>query len=371
MNLVDTSDTKLKAVIVNNHRGYPRPRGVCDICNECIILCWGEVMKPYWRHDSGHGGGHEPSGESAEHKLAKKMIAEYLNSGGKVDVITLCQQCGRKSLSHVPSGLKFLEEVKHESSEGGKCCFDVAGLASDNKIAIGIEIWHSHKTDNMSTRKDVKWLEFRSLDVINLLDVESRPEKIELQNYNNATCGCPSMRQLAIKLEYLYNYNPYACEARRLVDIALKGKYLSPEERWNTTGNYSLESEWKEFLMRRKCIRCERDYNSVKGKPMCVQCYKIAANSDIGETWIDAQNLKMLLRSKMRFIDNIPASNGFICSVCNYDFMSGSIDNEANSKYWEPGSNYVKSNTWWFGTKKAICSICLQREFDRRGIAID
>jgi len=44
-----TNDEIIDSVIESG-RLYPRPRDKCDICNIEIVLCWGHVRSPYWRH---------------------------------------------------------------------------------------------------------------------------------------------------------------------------------------------------------------------------------------------------------------------------------------------------------------------------------
>jgi hypothetical protein len=59
--------------VIESGRLYPRPRDKCDVCDDEIVLCWGNSVSPYWRHLTNAHNDHSPASESFNHKFAKTI----------------------------------------------------------------------------------------------------------------------------------------------------------------------------------------------------------------------------------------------------------------------------------------------------------
>lgn len=148
---------------------YPRPKIECPECgNECVV-CWGPKINVYLRHPPESIKKCKVSKESIEHMLAKKLLCEYLSSGGSV-----CVEHDNGNRSTVPVLHSWKQEASHVD-----CRYDIGGYSDKESLEYGIEIWRSHKTTNVAPRT-VTWIEVRSRDVLELLDSQDVPRQITL-----------------------------------------------------------------------------------------------------------------------------------------------------------------------------------------------
>ena len=77
---------------------YPRPVVPCVECNNTLVICWGSVMRPYYRHKSLSSykcKGGKFTMESEIHKFVKEEIVKFLNDGGKLIFTYKCSMCGK------------------------------------------------------------------------------------------------------------------------------------------------------------------------------------------------------------------------------------------------------------------------------------
>lgn len=119
---------------------------------------------------------------------------------------------------------------------------------------------------------------------------------------------------------------------------------------------------WSVFLCREKCLRCNRQYNSSKGKPYCLSCFKfIKSDENYEPTYIEiSYTMKKKLRKLFRWLNDIPGnwSYGCPCHFCGEKYM-----NSEDEKYFSIDTNYVNGHVWWFGDKKRCCTICLEHKY--------
>ena len=126
----------MESSIVQSHvargRLHPRPKAACDHCAVEVVLCWGEkVTVPYWRHlvdftTLRKPDDHQPSCESATHKLAKKLLSEFLNKGGKCVYLHGCHS----DLEVAEDGcIKFVEEYTYKDVR-----WDIGCLGDDDRL---------------------------------------------------------------------------------------------------------------------------------------------------------------------------------------------------------------------------------------------
>jgi hypothetical protein len=337
---------------------YPRPTEICDSCKGEIVLCWGAQVSPYIKHKSGKSC-ENTAGESFIHKRAKQLLVSFLNRGYEISFYSNCNRCNSELTILIPDEeLEFKEEVSYTSSEGKKCIFDVAGLNYTNNIIFGIEVFHKHKTDNIEPRKDIPWVEVRAIEVINVLD-ENKSNEFKLHSENCiVSCKdkyCLPLVNIAFALRYVGVERKYACEARRLVDIAIRGSYCKDTivydiEGWNKRDlleDKPKEEVWQAFLRRECCIRCgKKNATITRGKVYCITCFKklkkIEEDGIEEERILVADKIKKGLRVAFSWLNQVPGGwqVGSACFFCKKTYM----DNEDSEKYehlWEPNSGYI------------------------------
>jgi len=111
--------------------------------------------------------GKKRGGESFIHKLAKTAMCDYLNIGGKI----------MTENAREISRLRWITE-----SGPGKFRFDIGGHDDQNVLQFGIEIYHTHRTSNLTARREIPWIEISALDVLRLLDVIEIPSYVVLRD---------------------------------------------------------------------------------------------------------------------------------------------------------------------------------------------
>ena len=459
-------------------KSYPRPRDICDECKGAIVLKWGtKVTKAYWSHLSGSKCNIKNPGESAAHRLAKKLIVKKLSEGYLFMFDRHCNKCNINIREEMPkNSITFIEEY-YLSSQEGKIIFDVAGLSQSNEIVFGIEVYWTHKTIGRAEylRNGVPWYEIKADEIINKLDVIDSNKTIiftDQRLFNGCGIGncifevktlpplevkpppipevkpppilevkpppilevkpppilevkpspipevkpplVPEVKSISLpendefipipaemepidtfldklktKMPY---YRPafiikaYANESRKLVEIAIKGKYkadiLIPEG-WHQDydeNDYTpqqlkqFNEIWKLIIKYKLCIRCGGRSSIISyKKPFCVCCFMGILENDENyseiakeEEWIE-DDRKMRLRKALFWIKDVPGnwSYGMPCSFCKKDY---SDERDEHQEYWDPGCNFVKIDLWWFGDKKCFCTICLEIELRKRGL---
>ena len=148
---------------------WPRPRFPCSCCDGELVLCWGDVLRPYLRHVVG-GKDCSGSGEGIVHRLAKEGLAEYLLGGERVIFTDVYP---RRATVSVSAGGSV--EMEHILSDGGRA--DIALLDAAGKAEAIIEIMDSHMTD--SPRPE-PWYEVRANSVFKLLNARASGEQATL-----------------------------------------------------------------------------------------------------------------------------------------------------------------------------------------------
>lgn len=392
---------------------YPRPTDICDNCQGIIILCWGEKVKPYWRHKSTTNSNcNLGKGESYTHKLAKRLIREFLQNGGRINIISNCENCGQGEKEYC--SLDVREEMKYVAPNGKSSVFDV-GCSM-----FGIEIYYKHRTTNIEGRDGIDWFEVKADDVMSSLDIKEVPPIINLVNIRQCqicienkipyaitefpTKDCSSEKDrfsqkqilrfdkerlryselsfddIAERLGILViDRKIYATESRKMVDLALRGKCTESIYQWSTelhSMRTSRETEyikkldkklWYEVKRRGRCLKCENtDSNVGYYKPFCKQCYRETKDEkyeDEEHTQTISYDEKMLLRGKFRWLDKLPGGSTIStpCHLCRKSYYR--LNHKENGEYmdyWKPGTSYVENNVWWFGDKKICCTICLE-----------
>lgn len=350
-------------------RKYPRPRDVCESCREEIVNCWGEQMSPYWRHLTKSTTSCQSAGESATHRLAKRLLMDYLKTNGCIKASRYCKCCKQLIVMNeiCATGYQVYCEKKEE-------CFpyvwDVL-LKKEENFLCGIEVYVNHRADRPNFM--LPWIEVDAMAIINLLDRESPSNICEITDIRDETCDfCQtkslrkdeynrmSMAELAQEMGYL-EYEPYVYEndCIRVHEAAIHGKYRSHEEFWETHSKKTISSDlWEAFLDRKTCLYCEGDncherWYPKRNYPYCINCYNEikTGKCDIVEFTFISDDQKRFLRAKLSWLNNLPSGDSLSeCSICGIY------------------SENVIQGFWWFGKKKRCCATCLEKKLIENGV---
>src|SRR5258706_5160057 len=369
-------DEALAAIVSTHEAGglsYPRPAGECFQCKGKIILCWGDKIKPHYRHVKNVKCTNTSLGESDIHLFAKDILYVYLNSGNKILFNSACAQCERQYYTLTPDIHEAEVEVPYSNADGKKCIFDVACLDEKKEPIFGIEVLATHRTTGLLARQDVTWVEVKACEVIAKLSQSNGINPPIIRNVRYcAKCShvmCIFMPVLARELGYKNTLTNYSSPARRLVDAAVTGSYIVANEVWclksEVCQNKLKEIYASEFIRRQKCLRCHVKTKTNLIKPYCKKCLRrIIDERDIPKyRKTVSEGLKHRLRFLLHWIDNLPDNwkQDVKCSFCQRDYIS-TEENYLFRRYWEPGHQYISTKLWWFGKEKRCCTVCLEAQ---------
>src|SRR5512133_1701791 len=282
---------------VSQGRGHPRPTDTCDECKEAIQLCWGEVITtPYWRHVPGPGGGGvgEPkpkctgASESATHRLAKRLLLEYLASGSTVVVSRTCEKhphTHRGFVFGTAPARRFCGDFRDPARN---CVWDIATVdtSAGDKVVFGIEVYVTREADRLA-RDGMPWVEVDATQVLDMLDRDGHPETLmlkDLRKLSPAECyRC--QEEVAAK-----ESEDAAADAAKplLFQFASELGFLVGDK-WKLPV-YAADQKpdrklWKRFLDMERCMKCgqkqERAHRFMGqmsdglkiGRPFCRDCY--------------------------------------------------------------------------------------------------
>jgi len=308
-------------------RIHPRPRIPCGDCQQELVLRWGNERRPHLSHLPGARVACSGTGESARHRLAKKVLCEHLNGGGGIRVVNSCPLCGRKN--SVERKVAAGREVAREEvllSNNGRADVAIVSVA-DGSVSCVLEVVMSHKTDEVD-RDGYTWDELDADDILGQWDNTANtgnPQAVwDLdQMRNNESCGCLSMKDIARKMGYLIWCRPdheNGCSLK-FYTMLRRATINAPTVRWQwgTRCDDVYSYMWKTFLYLGKCLRCETRWGTSKGRPYCLECYKAVSAGDAHleeELKVDIFE-KMRLRSQFDWLNKVPIANQDPCVGCS------------------------------------------------------
>ncbi len=127
---------------------------------------------------------------------------------------------------------------------------------------------------------------------------------------------------------------------------------------------------WSNFLLRKKCIKCEKTWSTSFCKPFCISCLKqIKKDNEFDNRVQIKDSQKFLLRKNFEWLSNVPGDwvLGKTCYFCDENYNDQTI-NEKYQQFWESNTNFVSGYVWYFGDKKCCCTVCLDKQCRDRGI---
>lgn len=394
-------------------RPYPRPISNCSGCEGEIVLCWGEKIKtPYWRHKSKEDCHFEHLNESENHKLAKKMLKEFLLRKGEISLSYSqeCRICRKRP--------KLELDIEYDDVVCEKRCdkhiWDVACVSADSSVVVfGIEIMVTHKADSYHrNNSETRWIEVNADQVIDLLDdrnikridldcirsdfacvnckigIERKQQEFENRRIERerlekaemlAVIGDRTNRDIAIETGFLMliedrNKRDY----ERVMEEYAFGSYTIGRYAWGLRcGDYRRAKYFERAVeYNKKCLRCEKEHPVTMFKPLCRDCYA-EVNSDDYEFEETEYKLCQTPESRRKalrniigpMLDKIPFSHTCgPCVQCKRDYFEISPD-----EYTQEELDYVVDGNGISGCirvwnhdkkrkdKKMLCELCFTK----------
>lgn len=153
-------------------------------------------------------------GETIIHKLSKELIKNYYT---QITFNTNCIYCGTSQICNIENNLKPIVEHKYENYR-----IDCAFIDNDNKLQIAVEIYNTHKTN------DIKMLELTKCCTFIEVDCKFAEEKInslfnrkQIIIYSDNICTkCIPLLKIKVK----HGYDPH-CKLPDELIINLPNRY--------------------------------------------------------------------------------------------------------------------------------------------------
>jgi uncharacterized protein YkuJ len=152
---------------------------VCPDCNKDLILCQGEIIRPYFRHkvDSVNPCNHysNPT-ETQIHKDAKMVMKSLLERKIPMSFVRNCGSCKKNEEFEIPNMTESSKiELEHRFEYNGTKIADVGYIDNDELFCI-FEICNTHKT--CSENRPEPWFEIDAETLIKLANSCSSQIKI-------------------------------------------------------------------------------------------------------------------------------------------------------------------------------------------------
>lgn len=165
----------------------------CPECNKEIVLCKGEIIKPYFRHksDTEPCKYYDKPSESQMHKDSKELVRYWLQNNYCMKIKRKCIFCREDEMFEIPEiDEKSQIEVEYRFDFNGLKIADVCYLDEDDIVCI-FEIFHTHKTD--ATKRPGIWFEFIAESII-----EHNPSgsDVYLECIRKEKCECCKEKEL-------------------------------------------------------------------------------------------------------------------------------------------------------------------------------
>jgi uncharacterized protein YkuJ len=147
---------------------------VCPDCNKDLILCQGEIIRPYFRHkvDSVNPCNHysNPT-ETQIHKDGKMVIKSLLERKTPISFVRNCCSCKKNEEYKIPEMTESSKiELEYRFEYNGTKIADVAYIDNDDILCI-FEICNTHKT--CSENRPEPWFEIDAETLIKLANDNS------------------------------------------------------------------------------------------------------------------------------------------------------------------------------------------------------
>lgn len=139
----------------------------CPECNKEVIICKGDIIKPYFRHKSDIQPCkyYDKTSESQIHKDAKELLRYWLQNGYSLSITRTCVDCNETECFEIPEmGTNSKIYVEYRFEYNGLKIADVCYLDEGDIVCI-FEVYHTHKTE--SIKWPGMWFELNAETLIN------------------------------------------------------------------------------------------------------------------------------------------------------------------------------------------------------------
>lgn len=174
---------------------------VCPDCNKDLILCQGEIIRPYFRHkvDSVNPCHHysNPT-ETQIHKDGKNVMKSLLERKIPMSFVRNCCSCKKNEEHEIPEMTEESKiELEYRFEYSGTKIADVAYIDNDDILCI-FEICNTHKT--CSENRPEPWFEIDANSLLTLVNTNTNNEPLIINCIRCEKCEeCIEKEKIQIK----------------------------------------------------------------------------------------------------------------------------------------------------------------------------
>lgn len=339
----------------------------CPDCTKDLILCHGNIVKPYFRHkidDNNLCTYYNSPNESQIHKDAKLLMKSILEKRKDFVIARKCNTC-KKNKNFKIESISNKSTIKIEYRLKCTGIADVAYLDDDQEIVCLFEIFHTHKT--LEKNRSGLWFEINATKLIkNHTDILCERNVMCKKCENKINTTNMPMEQLANEIGYggYYFYNKCLYEIKMAMCKTLQPYFFYVLEDFKNANHNNIYGI--EFLKRQQCLVCEIYCNTTKIKPYCFDCYKQIKN-DKNSIYENSKKLfdweKQLKYKNISFekIKTLRHKYSFLSYVEEWECTNIQEQCEHCNENLLDSNGYPKHDIiWWFGENKKICPHCIK-----------
>lgn len=314
----------------------------CLDCNERLVIKEGKKRIKHFSHlpsenSSCYFNNSKHISESKEHKYAKKLLADFLEIGGTIEVISTCSRCNDISSFCITCNKSDKVETEYSTKFNDKDIRIDIALIKNKQVKYSIEIKHTHATD--SETRPGKCFEFDAKETILTLINSYNEDVIKLNNllpFEYSEHKCLTLKEIAQELGYLQIIDESKMLHRKIAGSCKTDPHCMYLEEWfvksfqkhfnsrapaatdynlpfRGQGNIEL---YKRFLKRKQCLRCTKSYETESHKPYCTKCYSHILNTK-GESDGHAIPVDIKIRNAYRWLEKYKSSSCMQpCLIC-------------------------------------------------------
>jgi uncharacterized protein YkuJ len=283
---------------------------VCPDCNKDLILCQGEIIRPYFRHkvDSVNPCHHysNPT-ETQIHKDGKMVMKSLLERKIPISFVRNCGSCKKNEEFEIPNTTESSKiELEYRFEYNGTKIADVGYIDNDERFCI-FEICNTHKT--CSENRPEPWFEIDAETLIKLAN--SCSSQIKIPCIRCEKCDDCIEKEFERKLKIRNEVerkssenesDSYCCLSKPIMEMLI-----------NIICGDDSYKQWSGIY--RECANSDMEDNIKIGYDYC-NCCDTYYNEDLIR---DIQNMQLYKYLKDMYVCHRQPRFTFDCYVCLID----------------------------------------------------
>lgn len=241
------------------------PRGLSDVvcldCKEPLVAAQGDVIRPYFRHQSGIDDWCNYGGEGVRHRLAKIALAERIqqaiSDSVELPIEWLCQQPVCPIGKHSGNLVKGATNISVDDLRVGPFMPDI-GIFQSEICRVFVEVEQSHA----NTDDKIAYCEAEGINLVSVVirDCDDPVERVRETPLRVSCSVCLYWLGYTCKCEERKRTKAWECinclRNKHGIDIYIAGSYRTQTPRRGAWAALVIDADEKEHLYRGEDMGC-------------------------------------------------------------------------------------------------------------------